>query len=60
MSGISCPFVADYGAHSCVVEGCDHYLTKANKCDSNCPVNSDGFYGNLYKNETFIKSIYFC
>ena len=39
MSGISCPFVAENGAISCV-EGCDHYLTEEKKCDSNCPVNS--------------------
>ena len=59
MSGISCPFVADYGAHSCVVEGCDHYLTKANKCDSNCPVNSYENYGD-YENGAFNMRLYFC
>ena len=58
MSGISCPFVAEHGADSCV-EGCDHYLTKANKCDSNCPVNSYEIYGD-YENGTFIMRLYFC
>ena len=51
MSGISCPFDAT-NPDKCV-EGCDHYLSKEKKCDSNCPVNS-------YKSYVDNMRIYYC
>ena len=59
MSGISCPFVAEHGAVSCV-EGCDHYLTRANKCDSKCPANSHYEYVDREENGEITIRIYLC
>ena len=59
MSGISCPFVAENSLNSCV-EGCNHFLYRANKCDSKCPANSHKEYVDREENGEITIRIYLC